>query len=144
VVGRVTVDFVTRSASGDTYNLVLVETGPWADADVMKELTRLKGRLDDVVNAVLQGVLFERFPEARGHHLVLRLDGWGLPGFPMPDFCAAFAEHVRTSPAIRDELKKGGLVPSLRFDFALLPIPDGPPPTQRDLPWWRRIWRRLA
>ena len=141
----VTVDFVTRSASGDTYNLVLVETGPWAAADVMKELTRLKGRLDDVVNAVVQGALVDRFPETRGHHLVIRLDGWGLPGFPIPDFCAAFADHVRTSPDIRDELNKRGLVPSLRFDFALLPIPaEAPPATPPDRPWWKRLWRRLV
>jgi len=138
----VTVDFVTRSASGDTYNLILVETGPWADADVMTELTRVQGRLDDVVNAVLQGALIDRYPETRGHPLVIRLDGWGLPEGLIPEFCAHFADHVRTSPAIRDALKKDGIVPSLRFDFALLPFPEATPPAA-DVPWWKRVWRRL-
>ena len=136
----VKIDLVTRHASGDTFSLILVEEGPWPEHDLSRELHRVQDRLNDLVDAVLQGVVAQRFPETHGRHIVIRLDGYGLPEAPVGEFCSRFAGHVQTSSDIRDACGSSAFAASLRFEFSLVPLPEGPPPQKSSLPSWKRFF----
>jgi hypothetical protein len=136
----VKIDLVTRHAAGDTYSLILVEEGPWPGQALSQELHRVQDRLNDVLDAVLQGVVAQRFPETNGRHIVIRLDGYGLPDAPVGELCSRFADHVQTSSDVRAACGSSAFASSLRFEFSLSPLPQGPPPQKRSLPWWKRLF----
>ena len=136
----VKIDLVTRHASGHTFSLILVEEGPWHEQALSQELHRVQDRLNDLVDAVLQGIVAQRFPETQGRHIVIRLDGYGLPEAPVEEFCSRFAGHLQTSPDIRDACARSAFASSLRFEFSLAPLPQGPPPQKSSLPWWKRLF----
>lgn len=81
-MAKVTVDFVAQQNSDNVWEVVLVEEGPWLDKTAA--MTRLQAKVFDVVDAVLDGQLAERYPESCGCSVVIVVDCYDL------DFDAAF------------------------------------------------------
>jgi hypothetical protein len=117
-MGTVTVDFVAR-AVGDGWSLVLVEQGPWRAEEVDAHLRRLQDRLYDCVDVVLDGTFAERYREASGRPIVIRVDGYDLPEESVRQFFARFAGDVLQLPEYATALAASNVVPSIAFELSL-------------------------
>jgi hypothetical protein len=118
-MGTITVDFVARAAGDDGWSLVLVEQGPWRAEDVDAHLRRLQERLYDCVDVVLDGRFAEKYSDARGKPIVIRVDGYDLPEEPVRQFFARFAGGVLQVPEYAAALAASTVVPSIAFELSL-------------------------
>jgi hypothetical protein len=117
-MGTVTVDFVARAA-GDGWSLVLVEQGPWRAEEVDAHLRRIQDRLYNCVDVVLDGTFAEKYGEASGRPIVIRVDGYDLPEEPVRQFFNRFAGVVLQLPEYAAALAASKVVPSIAFDLSL-------------------------
>jgi hypothetical protein len=105
----VTVDFITK----DPWQMVLVEEGPWDD--VAANLQRLQGRLYACVDAVIDGMLAQRYPDSTGATVLIRLDGYGLPMPDTRDFFERFSSAVLELPDYKAALGESPHVSGIQF-----------------------------
>jgi hypothetical protein len=114
----VTVDFVAR-AVGIGWSLVLVEQGPWRAEEVDAHLRRLQDRLYDCIDVALDGTFADKYSEASGGPIVIRVDGYDLPEEPVRQFFARFAGVVLQLPEYAAALAASNVVPSIGFELNL-------------------------
>lgn len=96
-----TIDFVAFDPELDAWLLVLVEPGPWVDATVEDQLSALQDRLYACVEASLDGQIAERFPEAAGAKVIVRVDCYDCYGTVRDEvdaFIQRFSTGVRDMP----------------------------------------------
>jgi hypothetical protein len=65
------IDSVTLSADGGSYRLLMTEVRPFEDSD--EQFTQLMEKVNAYVEFIQTGQLYDRFPEARGKALDVRL-----------------------------------------------------------------------
>ncbi len=93
--------------------MVLVEEGPWVD--VAANLQRLQKRLYTCVDAVIEGMLAERYPDSRGVVVVIRLDGYSLPMPDTREFFDRFSSAVLELPDYKAALGNSPHVSGIQF-----------------------------
>ena len=99
--------------------MVLVEEGPWDEADHEAHLRRVQDRLYECVDAAVDGRLAEKFPESAGQRVLIRLDGYNLPGAVVREFFDRFASTVLQLPDYAAALAKSEAVASIGFELQL-------------------------
>ena len=112
-----TIDLVTEAPNG-SYQLVLVEQGPWQTADLLAHLKRLQTRLHDVVDVAVDGLLLDRFPKMRGQRVTIRLDCYGVVREETERLLHSFAEHIAASGEVQDAIRAKGFVSGLSFSYS--------------------------
>lgn len=105
----VTVDFITK----DPWQMVLVEEGPWDD--VAANLQRLQERFYTCIDAVIDGVLAERYPDSTGATVLIRLDGYRLPMPDTREFFDRFSSTVLELPDYKAALGNSPYVSGIQF-----------------------------
>jgi hypothetical protein len=95
-MSEVTVNFIAFNEAGDACEMVLVE-GPW-QSDVEEHLRSLQDRMFGCLDAALDGLVAEQFPEARGKALVVRIDCYDVPRRDVEAFVDRFANGIATLP----------------------------------------------
>lgn len=95
-MSSVTIDLISERRDG-SFCLRLLEEGPWPK-DHADELQAVEKRIFDVVEAVIEGKLVERFPESSGRPVCIRLDCYDLPRTAIDLLVARFEAFVRSSP----------------------------------------------
>ncbi len=95
-VGETTVNFIAFDDRRDACLMVLVE-GPWS-GNVENNLRSLQQRMYGCLDAALDGQLAEKFPEARGKTVILRIDCYDLPVQEVDEFVGCFAQGVSNLP----------------------------------------------
>lgn len=108
------VDFVAHGDSPDEWVMVLVEEGPWLDS-IGDQLRRVQERLYGCVDAALDGQLASVFPESKGKHVVVRLDGYDLPRAEVQAFFDRFASGVFLIEDYREALENNPFVKGISF-----------------------------
>jgi len=91
-----TVNFIAFNEERDACLMVLVE-GPWA-GDIEEHLRNLQDRMFGCLEAALDGQLAERFPEARGKDVVVRIDCYDVPRGDVEGFVSRFADGIASLP----------------------------------------------
>jgi hypothetical protein len=114
---QVTLDIVSCAADGVTYSVHLVEQGPWAHADVPREVRRVQDRLYSALEVILDGKLAELYPETAGKAVVLRLECWGTPDAPVRDFFERWAQHVQSDNEFAPSIARCPHVSSIGFVY---------------------------
>jgi len=109
-----TVDFIARGESPSQWQMVLVEEGPWA-APIEGELRRVQERLYGCIDAALDGLLAEQFPESFGKEIVIRLDCYNLPKVEITEFFDHFSKGVFFIDNYREALAISEFVGSISF-----------------------------
>ena len=84
-MGTVTIDLITERPDGALV-LVLVEEGPWSEGQLTDELRRVQQRLYDCVEAAVDGVIAERYPQWKSRVFVIRLDCYNIRRDPIERF----------------------------------------------------------
>ena len=114
------VDFVARGDSEGQWKLVLVEEGPWKNAEA--ELRRVQDRLYNCIEAAIDGQIATRFPETSGGFMTIQLHGYNLPPVPIQAFWQSFSAQVLTLPEYSEALKASDHVSSIAFELDLSSI----------------------
>ena len=114
----VTVDFIARGEEADQYRMILVEEGPWHGA-TEANLRRVQDRLFGCVEAALEGLLAEKFPESIGKTVIIELDGYELPEREMVDFFDAFSTGVFELDEYKRALASSRYVSGVQFKLNL-------------------------
>jgi hypothetical protein len=109
-----TVDFVAKGDKPDEWQMVLVEEGPWLPP-FDDQLRRLQDRLYGCVDAALDGLLAEKFPESRGKNIVIRLDCYNLPRVEVIDFFDRFSGSVFAIEDYKQALENNEFVNEVSF-----------------------------
>lgn len=125
-MNSVTVDFVARGEDPQTWKLVLVEQGPWSEAEIQAQLRRVQERLYNCLDAALDGQVATRFPESLGGQITIRLDGYGLPEEEVRSFFEAFAKQVLQLPDYASALASTQNVGGIDFELSLEDLPHTP------------------
>jgi hypothetical protein len=86
------VDFVVKKSPAH-WKMVLVEEGPWPGL-VVYQLRRLQSRMDECLDAILDGKLAEQFPESKGAHISVELECFNVPRAEVESFVDRFAAQV--------------------------------------------------
>ena len=123
-MNAVVVDFVARSDDTGAWGLVLVEQGPWPDAEVDARLRRLQQRLYDCLDAAIDGQVAERFPQSTGKRITIRIDGYGLPDEAVRRFFDRVASQVLELPDYRSAIERSPHVSGVGFELAPDRLPD--------------------
>jgi hypothetical protein len=97
----VKIDLVTQRPDG-AFVMVLVEQGPWEESDILQQLRRLQDRLYDCVEIAIDGHLSQRFPDAVGKPIWIRLDCYETPDEPVRSFFERFEKWLREGDEYRD------------------------------------------
>jgi hypothetical protein len=112
----VKIDFITQDPNQNEFVLYLVEEGPWSDSidDRMKEIQE---RIYGAVDAILDGVVANKYPESRGKKIRIQVDGHDNP----PSKVSNLAEHlnlfVQNSDEYQNDLKEKGFAENIRIVF---------------------------
>ena len=114
----VTVDFIARGEEADQFRMILVEEGPW-DGATEANLRRVQDRLFGCVEAALEGLLAEKFPESVGKTIIIELDGYNLPEHDVREFFCAFADGVLELDEYKRELISSKYVSGVLFKLNL-------------------------
>jgi hypothetical protein len=114
------VDFIAHGESPDEWRMVLVEQGPWAPPHD-DQLRRLQTRLYDCIDAAVDGLLAEKFPQSRGGRLVIQVDGYSLPGKELSEFFERFSSGALNALPYRRVVESNPFVSSIRFELNLDP-----------------------
>jgi hypothetical protein len=109
----VTIDFIAK----DPWRMVLVEEGPWAEADIDTNLQRLQERLYACVDAALDGELSKIFPESTGHSVLIRLDCFNVPDHQVRGLFARFSASVLEMPDYKAALADNRFVTGMSFEI---------------------------
>lgn len=117
------VDVVARGKNPNTFILVIVEQGPWAESSVAANMARLQDRLYDCVDAAIDGQVSEKFPESTGTKIIVRLDGYNLPQEQVQDFFARFSKGVQSAPDYVQAIAESRHVTSIDFELDLRELP---------------------
>jgi hypothetical protein len=116
-MGDVIVDFI----ASNPWKMVLVEQGPWKD--VQAHLYRVQDRLYTCIEAAIEGMVAEQFPESRGELITLQLDCYNLPEPEVREFFDRFASTALTLPDDRDALASSPYVSGITFAITFATIP---------------------
>jgi len=75
-MGNVAIDMVTEDKANDEFVLYLVENGPWPPTaeQMTKTLRRIQYRIFAAVDAVLDGSLVKKYPDAHGKKVRIQID----------------------------------------------------------------------
>ena len=119
----VKIDLVTRRKDGG-FVFVLVEEGPWPEAETEQGLRALQDRLHHCLDAALGGHLAERYPASRGQHLTLRVDAYDTPRAATESFLAGYREYIASHPEVREALKQSSVVSAIDMEFQWFSIAE--------------------
>jgi len=111
------IDFVARGDTDKEWKLVLVEEGPWEELE--SEMKRLQDRLYNCLEAALDGLIAEQFPDTIGSAIVIQLDGYNLPDDAVSAFWRTFSSHVLNFPDFAQALASSEFVSSFKFELNL-------------------------
>lgn len=111
----VTVDFVARGATSDQWQMVLVESGPWAHPG--SQLRRIQDRLYGCIDAALDGKLAEKFPESIDKEIVVRLDCYNVPKDETLEFFNRFSRGVFTVGEYKSAISDSKFVKRITFEI---------------------------
>ena len=114
---HVKIDVIGEMPDG-SWVMILVEEGPWADADLTANLRRVRQRFRNCVDVAIDGHLATHYPQSKGKPAVVRLDCYDTPDAPVREFVDRFAAHVRGAADIQRDMKDKGFVASLRFEYS--------------------------
>lgn len=109
-----TVDFIARGDLPDQWQMVLVEEGPWP-GPLNEELRRIQERLYGCIDAALDGLLAEKFPDSYGKEIEIRLDCYDLPKVEISEFFERFSEGVFCIEDYRKALSQSKFVAAISF-----------------------------
>ena len=109
------IDYVTQMPDGSC-RLVLVETGPWPDADKQAQLERLATRISDCFAAILNGFLAERFPQTKGKPIVVEVVSYDTPRLEVDILVAKAGNALQASPEAQEELRRARFAQSIRVE----------------------------
>ena len=115
-MGKVTIDLVSERPDGALV-LILVEQGPWLPERAKSELHRVQQRLFDCVEAAVDGVIAQRFPQSKAGVVVIRLDYYEIARAPVEELFTAFRDHVSTWKELQDDIARKGMVSRLEFEL---------------------------
>ncbi len=107
------VDFVVKESDAE-WKLVLVEEGPW-EGPIEIRLSRIQDRLYGCLDAVLDGKLYEQFPDSKDKKIVIQLDCYNAPAAEVSDFFDRFSNGVLTTTDYRKALKGNKYVRDIQF-----------------------------
>src|SRR5688572_30677959 len=111
-----TIDFIAGGDLPDQWLMVLVEEGPWP-APLDSELRRIQDRLYGSVDAALDGLLANDFPESLGKDILIRLDCYDLPEAEVGAFFDRFSDGVFLSEDYKEALQQSRFVKSISFEI---------------------------
>jgi hypothetical protein len=111
------VDFVAAGDTRDAWRMVLVEEGPWAGS-TDGQLRRVQRRMYGCIDAALDGLLAERFPESKGCLVVVRLDCFDVPRAEVDAFFQRFSSGVFSLDGYRQALEKNAFVRGIEFEIS--------------------------
>ena len=107
------VDFVARGDSSDEWRMVLVEEGPWSNIE--DQLHRIQDRLFGCIDAAVDGLLAEKFPESKGRIVSIELDCYNVPESDVREFFDTFSTGALELPDYKDALKHSPFVKKIAF-----------------------------
>ncbi|MSR46096.1 MAG: hypothetical protein EXS13_03370 [Planctomycetes bacterium] len=113
-MGHVTIDLVTTSRDGSV-NLILVEQGPWQEAYFLEHLRRVQNRIYDVVDAALDGLLTNQFPQIHGNNVSIRVDFYETPQQQSEQLVETIAQHVAADVKVAEAIRTKGHVSRITF-----------------------------
>lgn len=111
------VDFVARGDTDREWKLVLVEEGPWEELE--SEMRRLQDRLYNCLEAAVDGLVAEQFPDTIGSAIVIQLDGYNLPDDTVSAFWQKFSSQVLNVPDFAQALASSDFVSDIKFELNL-------------------------
>jgi len=117
------VNLVTRGDPGKPWRMVLVEEGPWNDAELESKLRGLQERLYDSVDAAIEGVLAQHYPGSRGQSVVIRVDGYNLPEGGVRSLVERFAATMQILPEYVAAIAASDAVKEIGFEVNLERLP---------------------
>ena len=120
----VTIDLITRRPDG-AYVLVLIEEGDWVSEGVDSNLRRLQGRLYAAVDVAVDGHLVSKYPDAKGHPVIIRLHCYDVPRAPVEEFFHRFSDSINARADLRADIERNGFATRLDFEFKWRHRPDG-------------------
>jgi hypothetical protein len=109
---QVKIDFVTAMPDGGC-RLVLVETGPWPEAEKQQNLERLAKRITDCFTAILNGFLAERYPVTAGKAITIEVDSYDTPRLEVDILVAKAGNALKASPEAQEELRRARFTPGI-------------------------------
>ena len=120
------VNLVTRGGPGGPWRMVLVEEGPWSASEQESRLRGLQDRLYDSVDAAIEGVLAQHYPDSRGQSVVIRVDGYNLPEEAVRSLFERFAAAMQALPEYVAAIAASEAVKEIGLELNLerLPAPD--------------------
>jgi hypothetical protein len=110
------VDFIARGERNDEWRMVLVEEGPWS-SPVENHLIKLQNRLYGCLDAALDGMLVDDFPESKGKCLVIQIDCYNLNKSIIEPFFRDFSSNVLNIPDYSSALKENPFVKQISFEI---------------------------
>jgi len=112
----VCVDLISRRPIDEAFVLVLVEDGPWADAEILENLKKLQSRLIKTVDAVVDGSFARQFPESSGKHFVIRLNSYNVRSEELDVFFTRFTAWIKKSEKAARGIEARHIL-SLHFEY---------------------------
>lgn len=124
---RLLVDFVTHSEGTNSWQLVLVEQGPWAD--MRAGLARLQDRLYDALDVLIDGTFAEMYPQSAGRPGGIRVDCYGVPKVRVRAFFDRFVQGVAAGTEYGLAIEQSPFVSDVQFhmNFDLVGSVGAPP-----------------
>jgi hypothetical protein len=116
-MSKVTVDFVASEPDASHWRLVLVEEGPWPEAEVAAHLRRVQDRLYNCVDVALDGGLWRLYPDSLGKPVTVRLDCYNVPELAIKSFFQRFSEGLPALPDYATALRTNKYITELRFEL---------------------------
>ena len=114
----VLVDYVTRTPEG-AYCLILVEEGPWVDEEIERELERVRMRLCNGFDALLLGLVANKFPESEGQAAIIKLSCFNLPNERVMEAYNRFVDSIDSSDELQCEIESSAFVATVEFTISL-------------------------
>jgi hypothetical protein len=117
-MGSVTIDFVACDPDGTRWRLVLVEEGPWDEAEVEANLRRIQERLYGCLDAAIDGALAKQYPDSDAKPVVIQLSCFNVPECEVRSFFDRFSERVLELPDYKRALVESPHVSKVSFEFS--------------------------
>lgn len=110
------VNLINRRPVDEAFVLVLVEDGPWADSEILKNLKKLQSRLTRTVDAVVDGSFARQFPGSLGKHFVIRLNSYNIATEELDVFFTRFTGWIKKSEKVARGIEEKKIL-SLHLEY---------------------------
>ena len=96
---------------------MLVEEGPWPEAEVTDQLRRVQDRLYGCLDAIIDGQIAEAYPDSANKPVEIRLDAYDVPETELSNLSNAFSANVLDIPDYKNALEGNELIPEVFFQL---------------------------